>query len=189
VLWCARKDIWETQYGDQTAEGGLAYEGELPSQKVKRRPEIMGNLPNEYAPLIRETGRPTLNAETITSSFSIELGNDNTVGIVFEQPLKGCLQGYDLALCPLDLNSWPIQRVHVLYSNHEREEDAKDTKGSRDTHTKPRGLSKEPRPSGENPQETITASTLSEPKLETERDHPRGDYTAKHTHIDSLEDA
>ena len=82
-----------------------------------------------------------------------------------------------------------IQRVHMLYSNHAREEDAKDTAGTRDTHTKPRGLPKEPRPSGENPQEILTASTLSGPELGTERGHRRGDYTAKHTRLGSLEDA
>jgi len=94
---------------------GVAQERKLPSQKVERRAEIVGNLPNEQTPLKREVRGTALNAEMIMPGFSVELGNDNSVRILFEDPLKGHLQGCELALCPLYLSSWPIQRMHMLY--------------------------------------------------------------------------
>jgi hypothetical protein len=119
----------------------------------------------------------------LLGDYSVRMGTEECSAFKFEvlDVFPGCIESFS------DL-WYVVSGTHVLYSKNERQEDAKDTQGSRDTHTKPRGLSKEPRPSGKT-QETLTASTLSEPKLETERGHPRGDYTAKHTHIDSLEDA
>ena len=87
------------------------FEGKLPSQEVKSRTEIVNNLSNDNSPLVRECGG-ILNPDVLVSSFSIELGQDNTIGIFFEEPLKSSLQGYELFFYPLDLNSWPIEWVH-----------------------------------------------------------------------------
>ncbi len=84
---------------------------QLPSQKVKCRAEIMNKFSNSYSPLIRKNGG-ILNTDILVSSFSIELGQDNTVGIFFKEPMKSSLQGYELALCPLDLSSWPVEWLH-----------------------------------------------------------------------------
>ena len=93
---------------------GVVQEGELPCQKVKCRAEIVDNLSNEHPIFIRECGGRILNSEIVVSGISVELGNNSTAGVLFEEPLKGILQGYELALCPLDLSSWPIELMHML---------------------------------------------------------------------------
>ena len=90
---------------------GVAQEGELPDQKVKCRAEVMGNLPNNRSPLIGKCWT-IVNPNVLTPSFSIELGQDDSIAIVFEEYLSSRLQAYDLALCPLDLSSWPDQCMH-----------------------------------------------------------------------------
>ena len=99
---------WE---GSFSRGSGGVQASELPSQEVKGRAEIVYNLSNNHPPLVRECGG-ILNTDVLVASFSIELGQDNTIGIFFEEPLKSSLQGYELFFYPLDLNSWPIEWVH-----------------------------------------------------------------------------
>jgi hypothetical protein len=162
-------------------------QGEAPRNMVQGGSEISNNVTNNETPTLGSERRVNIHINQLSRAVQYGLFPDGTLWV--ERTPHTTFKGVDVYVRPINLELGATEWFHMLYSNHEREEDAKDAQGSRDTHTKPRGLSKEPRPSGENPQETITASTLSEPKLETERDHPRGDYTAKHTHIDSLEDA
>ena len=75
----------------------------------------MCNLPNEHTPIVGEGGWGTLNPNIIMSSLFIEFGYDNTIGVFFEELLKSRVQGYELALCPLDFSSWPIERMHMLF--------------------------------------------------------------------------
>ncbi len=95
---------------------GIVQEGELPCQKVKCGAEIVDNLPNENPIFIRECWGGILNSDIVASSLSVKLSHDNTVGISFEEPLKSIIQGYELAICPLDLSSWPIEWVHSISS-------------------------------------------------------------------------
>jgi hypothetical protein len=163
----------------------------LPNEMVKGRAEIMNNITcDNREPYVGLRERISDYYVPTTLMPYMEI---TAIGVLFAPDTKLRFESAMVLLGPPEFGSNASEvsntNGHMLYSDHEREENAKDAQGSRDTHTKPRGLSKEPRPSGENPQETITASTLSEPKLETERDHPRGDYTVNHTRLDSLEDA
>ena len=88
---------------------------QLPSQEVKGRTQVMGNLSNYYHPLIGKCGT-IINSDVLTAGFSIELGQDDGVAIYFEEPLSNLLEGYELAICPLDLSSWPIKWMHPISS-------------------------------------------------------------------------
>ena len=120
----------------RTVEGysSSILEGELPSETIQGRTEIMSNFSDDYTPFNREGRRTIFNAEIIATCLSVELGWDNTIGIAFKEPLQSCLQGYELALCPLDLSCWPIEWMHMLQYPYgeESEEETKDSKGARD---------------------------------------------------------
>ena len=96
--------------------GIRSQEGKLPCETVECGAKVVRNLPDYGTPLIGQGGRATLGAETIMASFSVMLGFDNTIGILFEEALCGMVQSYHLALCPLDLGSWPIEMMHDVYS-------------------------------------------------------------------------
>ena len=108
--------------GEAGAEEGVVgpREGKLPRETIERRAEIVRNLPDYDAPLIGQRGRPAPGAHIVVASFSVELGFEDIIGISFKEPLDGIVQGYYLALCPLDLDSWPIQTMHEVYSYHEQ---------------------------------------------------------------------
>lgn len=104
---------------DATYREGSAVKGsrgrqkrELPNKAVECGTKVMGNLADQNTPLIGKGGRAALNAKAIVACLLIELGYGYTIGVSFEEPLKGYLQGYDLAVCPIDLRSWPIERMH-----------------------------------------------------------------------------
>ena len=79
----------------------------------------MGDLPNQQRPLNWEFLRPALNSKTVMVGLRIVLGYADFIEVIPEEPLNTLLEGYDLALCPLDLSEWPIKRVHEARSHHE----------------------------------------------------------------------
>ena len=87
-------------------------ERELPSQPIERGAEVVGNFADAQTPLTRKRRRLALDAQAVAACVCIELGEDDTIGVSFEEPLKSSVQGFDLALCPLDPSSWPIEIRH-----------------------------------------------------------------------------
>ena len=169
--------------------GSLA-QCKLPSHMVKSTTQTVSDFPDQDCPLNRRRFQ-YFDPEYALSGLLVEFRHEGTT-IRLVEPLDAVIQGFEMIASSGELESGTIKWMHMLYSKHgerQEHEDAKDAQRPRHTHTKPRGFPKEPRPSGENPQETLTASTLSEPKLGTERGHRRGDYTAKHTRLGSPEDA
>ena len=164
----------------------------LPNQMVESRAEIVNKVTENNGEMDIEGLLGRINKHNVPDIITPYV-EDTAMGLMFSPNTKLRFESAVMLFGPPEFSPNPDKLSdtsgHMLYSNHARKEDAKDTAGTRDTHTKPRGLPKEPRPSGENPQEILTASPLSEPELGTERGHHRGDYTAKHTRLGSPEDA
>jgi len=156
---------------------------------VQNRSTLMRPLSDKESPF---KWRLASQPKDVLSALFIEL-TPNAASYGIDESADFTVELGEVLICPLEPKSERLDGIthqySLLYSNHERKEDAKDAQGSRDTHTHPRGLPEEPRPSSQTDQETLTVWTPSEPKLETERDHRRGDCTAKHTRLGSLEDA
>jgi hypothetical protein len=171
---------------DRLGECRALDEPKLPDQVVQYRAQIITEVSQEQREVRRQVP-VLLDADSVLSCISLSYFTlDNTIGTVLLEPLDQLVDDFEVLFCPAQLEVGSVQRVHMVYSNHEREEDAKDAQGSRDTHTHTQGLPEESRQSCK---ETLTASTLSELELGTEHGHPRGDYTAKHTRLGSPEDA
>jgi len=94
-----------------TRVGVITDTPQLPCQQVESRPEIVSNLSYNHSPFIRECGA-IINPNVPATNFSIELGQDDSVAIVFEKILSNILQGYELAVYPSDFSSWPIKLMH-----------------------------------------------------------------------------
>ncbi len=160
----------------------------LPCQNIKSGTEVMNNLPNHHAPLSRKNGC-IFDLYTIASSISLKLGSDS-IDIMFEEPLKSLIQGYELALCPLNLNSWPDKSMHMLQypqgDNNDREK-TKNSQGVRDTRTLKRRVRAKSQKDCQ--AEQINASQSSEVTPQTSNARRLDDYIAKNTHSGSLEDA
>jgi len=104
-------------YGEGRIFGGgrCLQQSKLPSQEVECRTQVVGDFTDYNAPLFGEFGRTPLYSNGIVTSLFVEFGSDNDIGVLSEEPFGILLQGYELGLCPLDLSSWPIQRMHLLF--------------------------------------------------------------------------
>ncbi|MCH8296548.1 MAG: hypothetical protein IH873_00640 [Chloroflexi bacterium] len=121
----------------------------LPGQSIKSGAKVVGNFANDDSPIIWKDERAIVNAQIVMSGLAIEIGYD-TIGIALEPPLQSVVQSYDLALCPLDLGSWPIQGMHEFNYNHEQREikDTENAKGTRDSRARKTGVRDDLRQSG-----------------------------------------
>lgn len=108
-----------------------------------------------------------------------------SVRMAFCVPHGFLIDVYHVLLCPLNLE---IPAIHMLNSEYEegKSEDAKNSKGTRDSHTNTRGVRTKSK-KGNKPRQ-ITTSQPEEVTPQTSPDHHHGDYTAKNTHLGSPED-
>jgi len=166
-------------------------QSKLPHQKIERRTKIVDNFTNKNTPLKGKWWGNIFNPEIIISSVVIELCNDNSIGVSFKEPLERCVQKFELAFCPLDFSSWPVQIEHMLYSNNYGRKENGHSKNStrvRDTHPKEKGRVRRTRKGGETDQAPSSPPPPEEVKSRTAPYHHHGGYTAKHTHSGNLED-
>lgn len=107
-------------------EGGITWpqESKLPSQTIERRAQVVRYLPDQHRPTDWEFLRPTLDSKTVIIGLRVVLGYFDFIEVLPEEPLNVLLETYDLAVCPLDLTSWPIQTMHEVFSDHERRQPA-----------------------------------------------------------------
>lgn len=162
----SEKEYREFGIGCRCLAGGIV-QNELIDQLIKSRPKIVRNLANIDSPVKGGGLSFYAHAVDVISRLRIDLCFGDVINGVLPEGVLGESETLDFTFCTPYLEARAFQIKHMLYSNHERQEDANDAQGSRNPRAKPRGLSKEPRPSSENSQETFTASTLSEPKSET----------------------
>lgn len=93
-------------------------EGNLPCEAVEGRTQVVRDLPDHHRPIDWEFLRPTLDSKRVIASLRLMLGFADFIEVVPEEPLNALLESYDLAVCPLDLGSWPIQRMHDACARH-----------------------------------------------------------------------
>ena len=103
--------------GRLVVRGGCFQQGKLPDQKVECRTQVVGDFTDYNTPLLGKFGRASFYSNRIISSLFIEFGPSNDIGIFCEEPLRIVIQGYELGFCPLDLSSWPIEWMHILFYN------------------------------------------------------------------------
>lgn len=105
-------------------------EGKLVDKMIKSRPEIMGNLSNINTPIKRRWRTIYFDAVDILSRYQILLCPDNTIMGINEKGILHQPQSVDFSFCSSNLESWAIERMHMLYYpqgvNH-AEKDAKDS--------------------------------------------------------------
>ena len=161
----------------------------LIDNSIQGRPQIVGDLPDQERPFYWELLRPTLDSKTMMVGLRIVLGYADFIEVIPEEALNTFLEGYDLALCPLDLSEWPTETMHGVYSHHEqrrRPADTEDPEGPRNPHPQAEGLHAR---SEEGREALNSEASPEEVAPQTERVRPCGDCNATHTRLGSPEDA
>ena len=158
----------------------------LVSNMVERRPQIMGEIPDHKSPTQGEFFIPLNRIHTILPEVLLGDG----IWVSLNKSPDAFLEGIQVGFSSSSFQSNAIQRVHMLqYPQGESNarEEAKDSKGVRDTRTPKKRVPKESK-EGQRTHQAINSRQPSEVEPQTSPDRHSGDYISKHTHSGRLED-
>jgi hypothetical protein len=85
-------------------------EGELPNKMVKRRAEVVDNVSNDGAPLLRGRFPERVSVDDFLASVRTRLGFD-FVRVAIDEPLDSLIQEAQVHIRPIDLDPTSVQRV------------------------------------------------------------------------------
>jgi hypothetical protein len=118
-------------------ENGILEKPELPEQMVKGRPQLVTEIPNKQRKVRSEFSR-LLNHDYVLSCVSFSYNPlDDSVGVIFLEPLSQCLNGFEVLFSPKELEIWPIERMHRLYTRLKQFDSDYTTKNFNTSHQKP----------------------------------------------------
>ena len=108
---------WAVELDRKTDFSGIylrvVQEGQLASQQIQGRPQVVNNLADDYRPL---QGNPVvmlgLKAQDIISGVAVSLRNNNTIAVSLDRSVNGVIERLDLLGCPIRLRKRPIERMH-----------------------------------------------------------------------------
>lgn len=101
---------------DLLGESGILEKPELPEQMVKSRPQLVTEITNKQRKVRGELSR-LLNPDHVLSCMSFSYNPlDDSVGVVFLEPLSQRLNSFEVLFSPEELEIWPIERMHRLYT-------------------------------------------------------------------------
>jgi len=103
--------------------GGLAIGiNELPSKVIEGGSEVVQGISDDRAKSNRRRRGIPLDAPDFLAGLRVELTDDVT-RLRFGEGLNFPLQGFQVLVRPCNLQSWPRQRSHEVYSHHEQQRD------------------------------------------------------------------
>ena len=168
--------------------------GELASEIIECRPEIMTDFSHHYGPMRRDIFQAfdwRRDAEGLLSSLGIYLGPNNFIEFRSGDLSELSIKCVDLLDCPADFRSTTIQGVHALYCPHgEKNRQTKDSSRARDSDSDPQGLLGQSKEGGRT--RRVGKGIKRQPEeveSQTSHDHRLGDCISKRTRSGSLEDA
>lgn len=111
------RSLFEEDWELGAAKGsGDVKQGELPREIVKRGSEVMNYLSHKNRPDDRELNYLGANAQTLSKSLRISLGEDNSTGVCLKEATGVQMQTLDLFFGTADLRLWAIEWMHELCS-------------------------------------------------------------------------
>jgi hypothetical protein len=164
--------------------------GESPSQMIERGPEIMGTVSNQGGESSSRRVLQDCDAVEVLAHLSVELIG-NRIGVtVEEEPRLMVLEGLQVFPCSNYFETWAIERMHEVYSHHERRRTAntEDPKRSRNPDPQAQGRRRRHREAGE-VEAVLNSASPEEVARQTSPRRRSGGYSATHTRLGSLEDA
>lgn len=175
---------------DKFAEGGVLEKPELPEQMVKSRAKVVADISDNKRNIGRNSFK-LLKPENILSCIAVSFNLiDNLVWVSFEKPLNQVTHSLEMISCSAEFQKTAIKRMHMLKYPY-GEESEKNTKnperGVRDTHTHKGRIRAKSKKGSQTKQ--VNASKPEEVESQTSHALCSGGYTAKNTHLGSLEDA
>lgn len=159
---------------------------QLVDEQVKGRTSVMGKVANNDTHFLAGCDLFRPSDDDMAWWFHVSL-NSNGVGLAVDKLINRSLDRIEVLLCPAKLQSWPVEWMHMLYSNHERQdrEHSENPQGLRDSGANAQGRIQRLRKGRKARQALNYPPPPEEVAPRTAPSHHRGDYTAKHAHSGS----